>query len=106
MAKRQPTIVHEIPLGQLSAYKRKQWFETAKIAAQIFLMWVLVVALLIFLVLIIVAGTTDYLPNTVGVQALRTLFVEIAENAKTVVLFALGIFFREYINTKLSSEND
>ncbi len=88
----------DIRSTDLPSYKRIQWFETAKTIIQIVLMSVLVIALLIFLIFVILAGTSNFLPNTEGVQALSRLFVEIAANAKAVVLFALGFFFREYLN--------
>jgi len=82
----------------LPAFRRTQWFETAKTIIQIVLMAMLALALLVFLTLLIFAGVTHTLPDTEGTQALAKLFTEIAANAKTVVLFALGFFFREYLN--------
>lgn len=85
----------------LRAFKRTQWFENTKTGIQIFLMAILAIALIAFLILIILAGVTqNFLPNTEGVQSLSKLFIEITTNAKTVVLFALGFFFREYLNSK------
>jgi hypothetical protein len=94
------TVVDSIPDSNLPAFRRTQWFETAKIAIQIFLMAILAFALFIFLILIILAGVTQILPDTEGVRALSKLFTEIAGNAKTVVLFALGFFFREYLSAR------
>lgn len=69
-------------------------------------MVVLALALCVFLVLIIIAGVTQSkLPDTEGVRALQKLFVEITSNAKTVVLFGLGFFFREYLNGRLMGGN-
>ena len=101
--RKQPTLVDSIPEADLPAFRRTQWFESAKISIQIFLMAILALALLVFLILIILAGVTQFLPDTEGVIALSKLFAEIAGNAKTVALFALGFFFREYLNTKMIS---
>ena len=98
MAKK--TTVEDIRQADLPAFRRTQWFEYAKISIQIFLMGILALALFAFLILIIIAGVTEWLPRTEGQQALLKLFVEIAANAKTVALFALGFFFREYLNAK------
>ena len=101
MAKKADTTVEDIRPTELPAFKRSQRFEEAKNVIQIALMVMLAGALLIFLILLIVAGVTQYvLPDTEGVRALSKLFVEVAENAKTVALFALGFFFREYLNAK------
>lgn len=100
MAKKSPTIVEDIPPLDLRNFERTQWFETAKTIIQIFLMAILAVSLCAFLVLIILAGVTKILPDTEGVQALSKLFAEIAANAKTVAIFALGFFFREYLNAR------
>lgn len=95
------TVVNDIPEAVLQNFRRTQWFETAKTIIQISLMGVLAFALLVFLVLIILAGITQgLLPDTEGVHALSSLFAEIAGNAKTVALFALGFFFREYLNAR------
>lgn len=100
------SYVDYIPDADLPAFKRTQWFETSKIAIQIFLMCVFAVSLFAFILLIILAGVTNgVLSNTLGVRALSELFIEITANAKTVVLFALGFFFREYLNTKNSKNN-
>lgn len=98
---KKPTTIDDIRLTQLPAFRRTQWFETTKTAIQIFLMAILALALFVFLVLLIIAGISLHiLPDTEGSRALSQLFVEIAANAKTVALFALGFFFREYLNTK------
>ena len=61
----------------------------------------LALALFVFLILVILAGVTqNFLPDTEGVRSLSKLFTEIAGNAKTVALFGLGFFFREYLNAK------
>lgn len=97
MAKK--TTIDNIRETELPAFRRTQWFETAKTFIQIFLMSILALALLVFLVLLIIASVTEnVLPDTAGVRALSQLFVEIAANAKAVALFALGFFFREYLN--------
>jgi hypothetical protein len=96
--KRPRAYVDSIPDTNIQNYRRSQWFENAKIVIQIALMWALAVALIAFLILVLVAGITRaILPDTEGVQALSALFVEIAQNAKAVGLFALGFFFREYL---------
>ena len=100
MAKKVVTTINDIRPIDLPAFRRNQWFETAKTIIQIVLMSVLVLALLVFLILVVMSGTSNLLPVTDGTQALSKLFVEIAANAKTVVLFALGFFFREYLNGK------
>lgn len=97
------TNVDEIRPTDIGSFKRTENFETAKTNIQIFLMGVLALALFVFLALTIVAGVTEILPNTRGVQALATLFEEIAANAKAVTLFALGFFFREYLIAKNSN---
>ncbi|MEK7551922.1 MAG: hypothetical protein AAB534_00750 [Patescibacteria group bacterium] len=98
MATKKNTI-DDIRSTELPAFRRIQWFETAKTTIQIFLMCILALSLLAFLILLIIAGVTqDVLPDIAGVRALSQLFVEIALNAKAVALFALGFFFREYLN--------
>lgn len=95
------TTLEEIRPADLPAFRRTQWFETTKTAIQIFLMAVLALGLLAFLILTILAGVTvNILPITDGTVALSHLFSEIAVNAKTVALFALGFFFREYLSLK------
>ena len=95
-------FVDYIPETDLPAFRRGQWFETAKITIQIFLMWIFAIGLFTFLLLVILAGVTvNILPNTDGERSLSLLFQEIASNAKAVALFALGFFFREYLNAKL-----
>ena len=96
-------FIDTIPDADLQGFRRTQWFETAKVSIQIFLMGTFALALFIFLILIILAGVTQSLPDTEGVRALSKLFTEITGNAKTVVLFALGFFFREYLNARLIS---
>lgn len=99
--KKEPTLVESIREADLPAFKRTQSFETAKVLIQIFLMAVLALSLFVFLLLTITAGVTSgFLPDTEGVQALTKLFSEIAGNAKAIALFALGFFFREYLNAK------
>lgn len=101
MAKRPTITIDDIRFSDPQAFRRTQWFETAKTIIQIVLMSILVLALTTFLVLLIIAGVTqNILAQTDGVQALSKLFVEVAANAKTVVLFALGFFFREYLNAR------
>lgn len=101
MAKPKPQIVESIPFADLPAYRRTQWFETAKTGIQIFLMWVFALFVFVFLLLTILAGVTSFiLPDTEGVRALSLLFTEIAGNAKAVGLFAIGFYFREYLNAK------
>lgn len=96
--KAKPAVIDSIPEADLPGFKRTQWFETTKTAIQIFLMAVFALSLTAFLVLVILAGVTNVLPDTAGTQALTKLFVEIATNAKTVALVALGFFFREYLS--------
>lgn len=96
--------LEDLASSNLPAFQRIQWFETAKTIIQIVLMSALVVALLVFLTFVILAGTTNLLPVTDGTQALAKLFVEIAANAKTVALFAIGFFFREYLNARNTSK--
>lgn len=90
----------DIRSTELPAWKRSQWFETAKTCIQIFLMGIFALSLLVFLILLIIAGVTSWLPDTEGSRSLSILFTEVAANAKTVTLFALGFFFREYLNAK------
>lgn len=102
MAKRADTTVEDIRPTELPAFRRSQRFENAKNVIQIAMMVMFAVSLFIFLILLIISGVSQYvLPDTEGVRALSKLFVEIAENAKTVALFALGFFFREYLSAKL-----
>lgn len=76
-------IVNEIPEASLFSFRRTQWFETAKIVIQIFLMGVFALALFVFLILVILAGVTQSLfPDTVGVRALITLFRELQGKKK------------------------
>jgi Na+-driven multidrug efflux pump len=99
--KKQEQNIEEIRPTQLSTFKRTERFENAKNVIQICLMAILAIALFIFLILLILAGVTvRVLPDTEGVQALTQLFIEITVNAKTVGLFALGFFFREYLSVK------
>lgn len=101
MAKKAPQTLDYIRETDLPAFRRSQWFETAKTSIQIFLMSILALALFVFLILVILAGVTQYiLPDTEGVRALSQLFSEIAGNAKAIALFALGFFFREYLTAK------
>ena len=103
MPKPKPQIFESIPSADLPAYRRTQWFETAKTYIQIFLMWVFALFVFAFILLTILAGVTSYvLPDTEGVRALSFLFTEIAGNAKAVGLFAIGFYFREYLNAKNS----
>lgn len=100
MAKGKQTF-EELTHADLSAFRRSEWFETSKLGIQILLMVALAIGLVVFLVLVILAGVTQgYLPDTKGVQALSSLFIEIASNAKAVAIFALGFFFREYLNSR------
>lgn len=104
MAKKKQ-IFESMPFSDFSAYRRSQRFETVKNYIQIFLMAIMAIFLFVFILLIIIAGITVYiLPDTEGVRALSKLFTEITINAKTVALFALGFFFREYLNAKGISE--
>lgn len=97
--KKQTQKIEEFRHADINAFRRSQWFETAKTVIQIILMGALALTLCVFLVLIIVAGTSHYLPETEGTKALMQLFIEISSNAKAVGLFALGFFFREYLNS-------
>lgn len=98
--KQESKTLDDIPQTDLPSWRRSQLFETAKTVIQIALMAVIAIALCVFLILMIFAGVTTLLPDTEGARALSKLFTEIAANAKTVVLFALGFFFREYLLTK------
>ncbi len=101
MAKKPPIVVEDFRPTEISAFRRIQWFETAKTIIQIALMSGLALALFVFVVLLILAGVTvGVLPQTEGVSALSNLFQEVAVNAKAVALFALGFFFREYLSAK------
>lgn len=102
MAKKtNPIDIDDIRPADLPAFRRAQWFETAKTGIQIFLMGVCALVLFAFFILLFLAGvTTRVLPQTDGVNALSQLFIEVTMNAKTVFLFALGFFFREYLNAK------
>lgn len=101
MAKKQKQVFDNLSPADLNAFKRTEWFETTKLFIQIFLMSILALALTAFLALIILAGVSqNILPDIEGVRALTKLFVEISGNAKTVGLFALGFFFREYLAGK------
>ena len=65
MAKKPPVVVEEFRPTEIAAFKRSQWFETAKTIIQIFLMAILAVSLLVFLILVILAGVTvRFLPDT------------------------------------------
>ncbi len=98
MAPKNPVKVENLPPSVLNAFKRTQWFETAKTIIQIILMSIFALGLLCFMVLLILAGVSqNILPDTEGVRALSNLFAEVANNAKAVGLFALGFFFREYL---------
>src|SRR3989344_8857328 len=101
MAKKPPIIVEDFRSTEISAFRRTQWFETAKIIIQIFLMGAFAIAVFVFLVLLLLTGVTSTIfPDTAGVRALSKLFEEVALNAKAVGLFALGFFFREYLHFK------
>jgi len=96
--------VDSIPEGSLQAFRRSQWFEDAKTYIQIFLMWVFAIGLVVFMLLTFGVGVAQYMfPDNEGTRALAHLFSEIALNAKAVFLFALGFYFREYINAKNTS---
>lgn len=100
------TIVDSIQETDLPAWRRSQWFENAKLIIQIILMAIISLALVIFLTLMLAAGVLPScsinsglcLPDTAGVKALSTLFIDVVGNAKAIALFALGFFFKEYLN--------
>ena len=91
----------ELSPGNLSAFRRSQWFENAKLGIQIFLMIIGALVLTAFLILMVLVGVTQNLfPDTEGTRALSKLFTETTANAKNVALFAVGFFFREYLASK------
>ena len=104
--KRPRAYVDFIPDTNIQNYRRSQWFENAKIAIQIALMWALALALIGFLVLVLAAGITQGIPPGYGwAEALSALFVEIAQNAKAVGHFCSRILLsRVSIGTRIERE--
>lgn len=87
-----------------SKAKRLEWIEDAKAKATSFLISFFATTLIIFVILIFITGLTNFIPDNEGVQALKKLFNDIVNNAKTIFLITLGFFFRDYLSRWLKNE--